>query len=319
MKMNKQAIIRPKVDYRLRPSKSIERRMMVEAFQRLSNFGALDSYRYIGFGSIYFVDFLLFHKALAINDFISIEHKQGLRERIEFNLPLKCIKLEFKKSTDVLQSIGYEARTILWLDYEDYLNEGHLIDLSIYCKSAQSGSIIMLTFKALACKAQERRWETLRERVTDERFPQDIVVSDTYGEGIYSVNSKIIQAELDNALLERNSGQAQGTRFEAKQIFNYSYCDSVHMHTVGYVLYQGGDRSKLDSCRFADIEHINATSVPYQIDPPKLTAIELACLIREMPFDRSAKSPLTCVPIEDVESLGRLYRYLPVFVESEGI
>ena len=41
-----------KIDYRLRPAKSVERRMMAESFLRLRPFGSVESYRYVGMGSV---------------------------------------------------------------------------------------------------------------------------------------------------------------------------------------------------------------------------------------------------------------------------
>ena len=53
------------IDYRLRPAKHAERAMLVEAAARL-RFSDLQNYRYVGFGSIYFSDFEIFHKVLGI-------------------------------------------------------------------------------------------------------------------------------------------------------------------------------------------------------------------------------------------------------------
>jgi hypothetical protein len=57
-----------KINYSLRPAKSIERKMLCDAFRRLSAFGKVENYQYIGFGSTYFSDFSLFHKALGISN-----------------------------------------------------------------------------------------------------------------------------------------------------------------------------------------------------------------------------------------------------------
>ena len=58
-----------------RPAKQVERRMLVDAFQRLQQAGfSIRDYRYVGFGSIHFVDFLIFYKLLGISDMLSVEH-----------------------------------------------------------------------------------------------------------------------------------------------------------------------------------------------------------------------------------------------------
>ena len=54
------------INYSLRPAKQIERKMLIEAFRNLTEFGDIGSYRYIGFGSIYFSDFNQVHKSLGI-------------------------------------------------------------------------------------------------------------------------------------------------------------------------------------------------------------------------------------------------------------
>ena len=71
------------IDYSLRPGKYAERRMLSEALRKLHPFAAVDSYRYIGMGSIWFTDFAHFHRTLGITDMVSLEreaqHKGPLR------------------------------------------------------------------------------------------------------------------------------------------------------------------------------------------------------------------------------------------------
>lgn len=44
------------VNYSVRPAKSVERKMMIEAFRRLHLAWGIGCYRYVGMGSIYFSD-----------------------------------------------------------------------------------------------------------------------------------------------------------------------------------------------------------------------------------------------------------------------
>jgi hypothetical protein len=62
-----------KIDYRLRPAKAVERRMMAESFLRLRPFGSVETYRYVGMGSVYFADFSLFHAVCGFETMVSIE------------------------------------------------------------------------------------------------------------------------------------------------------------------------------------------------------------------------------------------------------
>ena len=55
-------------NYLLRPSKQVERKLFIEALHRLAlgNF-RIHEYTYLGFGSPYYADFILFHKYLYID------------------------------------------------------------------------------------------------------------------------------------------------------------------------------------------------------------------------------------------------------------
>ena len=61
-----------KIDYRLRPAKHAERVMLVDLFRRM-RFAPIETYQYIGFGSVAFVDFRMVHKELGIKGLVSIE------------------------------------------------------------------------------------------------------------------------------------------------------------------------------------------------------------------------------------------------------
>ena len=83
--MNEERPSYEQVNYTIRPAKCVERKMMCEAFSRLSVFGSLKTYRYIGFGSTYFTDFTLFHRALDMNNMVSIEKDEEKAARFDFN------------------------------------------------------------------------------------------------------------------------------------------------------------------------------------------------------------------------------------------
>ncbi|MDW8802460.1 hypothetical protein P8V03_15025 [Clostridium sp. A1-XYC3] len=135
------------IDYRLRMRKFVERKMIKESCQRLYYFDHIDQYRYIGFGSLYFVDFKLFHKELGIKEMISIEYEpdEGKQLRFEFNKPYEFIRMNYKKSTDALNEINFDKRSIVWLDYDGNLEKYMFDDLSILLDNIMSGSIFIIS------------------------------------------------------------------------------------------------------------------------------------------------------------------------------
>lgn len=67
--------------YGLRPSKQIERKIMIEVFLRLSKEGYnISDYTYLGFGSVYYVDFVMFHKYLFMEEMICVEWETSKSE-----------------------------------------------------------------------------------------------------------------------------------------------------------------------------------------------------------------------------------------------
>src|SRR5687768_13986003 len=94
-----------KFNYRLRPAKNIERKMMSELFERLQHFAPLREYQYVGFGSIYFADYALFHKRLGIGRMISIEGNVKDEERVRFNSPYRFIDIRMGLSFEVLPHV----------------------------------------------------------------------------------------------------------------------------------------------------------------------------------------------------------------------
>jgi hypothetical protein len=81
------------MNYLFRPAKNIERKMLCEALSRLSVIADVKHYQYVGFGSVYFADFTLFHKQLGIQKLISIESEEEMETRVRFNQPYSCIEV----------------------------------------------------------------------------------------------------------------------------------------------------------------------------------------------------------------------------------
>ena len=74
-----------KFHYLLRPSKQVERKLLIETCHRLARANyRVSEYTYIGLGSVYFVDFVLLHRYLYIDDMICVE-REAIPKRMKFN------------------------------------------------------------------------------------------------------------------------------------------------------------------------------------------------------------------------------------------
>ena len=66
-----------KFNYLLRPSKQVERKLFIETLHRLRDADyPICSYTYVGLGSIFYADFILFHKYLYIDRMICAERDE---------------------------------------------------------------------------------------------------------------------------------------------------------------------------------------------------------------------------------------------------
>ena len=320
------------INYSLRPAKAIERKMMRDAFRKLTAFAKLDSYRYIGFGSTYFSDFSLFHKDLGIKNMLSIEYEEDeiKQKRFEFNRPFNCVQIRFEHSNDVLPTISWEPRTIAWLDYDTSLDQTVLADIQFICSSAKAGSVIVVSINAHPDRIDVDRRESLESRVGEENIPlplkskNDSDFNDELaGWGTARVCREIINNKIDDVLRERNFGFSPENKMKYKQIFNFQYADGAKMLTVGGVLYDEGLSPQIASCQFERLEFVRTQEQAYRIDVPSLTYREIRFLDKFLPIssDANLENLLTdkdCyIPPSDVKHYENLYRYFPNFAETD--
>ena len=81
------------INYSLRPSKSIQRRLVFEGVRTLKGNLELDNMVYIGFGSVWFTDFVMAHKLLGIQDMVSMEADVIGYKRALFNAPYATVRV----------------------------------------------------------------------------------------------------------------------------------------------------------------------------------------------------------------------------------
>lgn len=312
-----------RIHYGLRPAKNVQRKMLVESFRRLSEFANVDSYRYVGFGSTYFSDFTLFHKALGIKDMISIERDLANRERFEFNCPFNCIRMKFAESNEVLPTLSWNARTILWLDYDGSLDSSVLTDVKYFCASASPGSAIVITVNAEPTEldVKKGRLEKLRTSLGKERIPPDVKEKDLDEWGTARVCRRILASEILETLSERNGGLAEGSKIEYKQLFYFCYRDGDRMLTTGGLLYEKAQAETAAACGFNRLKFLRFSlrpdSRPCFIEVPKLTYKEIRHLDRQLPRLRRRRLKAPKVPAVDVKKYEDIYRYFPTFAETE--
>ena len=308
------------IDYRIRPGKHAERLMMVDAFRRL-RFGSVESYQYVGLGSVYFSDFSLIHRALGVTKMVSIERNEHDKSRFIDNIPFGCVEMLWGDTAAELQNVDLGLRSIVWLDFDGRLNRPVLGDVAHVAGRIASGSVLAVTvqcrFDRIEDEHGDRSVAALTESLGAERVPHDLRTRDLQGKGTSKVFRRIILDEVQRALDSRNAILPPRQRILARQIFYFRYEDGVQMMTVGLVFHDAGQNGLFDLCGFDDLDFVRNDDEAFEISIPKLTPNEIKKLEAQMPLTLDAPLARGSIPERDAAQYARLYRYFPnlAFVE----
>ena len=103
-----------KINYLIRPAKQVERKLIIETLLSLKMVYNIGKYQYVGMGSLFYVDYHMFHKFLGISDMISMEMEEDKIDRFDFNKPYDFIELLSGISTNLLQTLDWKKELFLW-------------------------------------------------------------------------------------------------------------------------------------------------------------------------------------------------------------
>lgn len=302
------------VSYDLRPAKQVERRMIIDLLQRMTAAGfQIRDYQYTGLGSIYFVDFILFHRLLGLQKLLSVEHDTSIVKRIEFNRPFGLVETQMKSIGDVIPTLGSDARHLLWMDYDYVLDRNVVIDTSNAGYRLSEGSLILITVdlkqpsgheNANACMDYYREeagayfeagWNG--DQFTPSALPMTV--------------SRILMNALRNGMSGRSD-----VRFLS--LFRFLYADGTHpMLTIGGLLGTTTEEEKLRACDLRGVDFVrrDETSPPFEIVVPRLTRKERLYLDSFMPCGEGWVPAEFELSKEDAMHYRSIYRYHPWYAE----
>jgi len=325
-----------KINYNLRPNKCIERKMMCEALGRLSLIDHLENYRYIGFGSPYFADFILIHKNLGLTDLVSIEKEIDKKSRFEFNIPYSGIKMHYGHSETILPNLELDKKkNILWLDYDDKISDFMFSDIHSFFSSAMTGSFFMISvnveqdFMKVSdedienrMSLKEYRLDQLVSRVGKQRIPNEFMELNMNTKNLSGVTYEMINRQIITSLINRNGNGED--KIEYQQIFNFTYTDNASILTIGGIVFDKSQKSKVKKMAFKKLSFFKDSSESYKIKSPNLTFREIKALDKALPDPlktdngRFIKEELQEIPLipTDIKEYAKVYRYYPNFTEA---
>lgn len=305
------------VNYSLRPSKSIQRQIVFEGVRELQSHLDLDGLVYIGFGSIWFTDFVMAHKILGIKDMISIEIDDVGYKRAVFNTPYATVRVRHGSSNDVLPTL-YNDEVIrarpwfVWLDYDYEFDESLKDDIRSLVENAPASSIVMVTFNG-----HEMKYGVALDRPARVRELFGAAVPDDLPKRAYK--EERMQESLADFAMDYMRSLAGDLARPGGFVpaFRIIYKDSSPMVTVGGLLPSKG------AARVAT-DVVNAagwSARPAQpIIAPHLTMREAAVLQSQLPrADQLSRALVQGLGFdmedEQLETFQRYYKQYPAFAQ----
>ena len=303
-----------KVQYEFRPAKQVERRMLLDAFQRLTAAGfAIQDYQYTGLGSIYFIDFIMFHRYLGIRHMLSVEYSPDVEKRVKFNRPFRLVKIEIGDIADQIPQLSPDRRHILWLDYDHVLTKD-VVDAVVLASSHLScGSLLLVTVDVEPPGLPEEGPDEWRIHFLNEarRFLGPRPETTMFGKSkLPSLNASILKKAIDEGL----TGRAE---VSFCPLFHFLYADGHEMLSLGGMITSPEEARKLEALNKKELPFLREDlgGVPYRIRVPLVTRKERLYLEAAMPRRKDWKPKEFELKREDIEAFSNIYKYYPAYTE----
>lgn len=321
-----------KINYLLRPNKSVERKMVCEMLSGISAFKDLSTYQYIGFGSTYFADFSLFHRSFGINKMISIESVEEARQRCEFNKPFSCIELKIGLSSTILPNLNINNHDcIVWLDYDGLISDSVFFDINTIFTQMRPDSFFLMSVNAEISILESRsnkdkvdKSQYLKDLIGEDRFPNMYIDKPINKKQYIEILYTCITQQIAATLNQRNG--MEDTKVVFRQTANFEYRDGTRMLTIGGFLFEADKANdRLSAMNLHRLPFYRDSIDTYCIQCPVLSVKEIQTLNTYLPCTPMNKEnnkfedeKLNDFPVNnvDIDNYSSLYRYFPNFAET---
>lgn len=305
------------VNYSLRPSKSIQRQVVFEGMRLLQLHLEFNRIAYVGFGSIWFTDFVLAHKILGIDDMFSIEVDDVGYARAVYNAPYATVRVRHGLANDVLpvlfaDPVLADRPWMVWLDFDYAFDESVRDDLRMLIENAPMNSAVLITFNGNEMKygTAPDRPERLRElfgSVVPDDLPKRACKDERMQETLADFSLDFMQSVA--AEISRPGGFVPA--------FRLIYKDQSPMITVGGILPAKGAAAIAAGVIRAE-SWLGKPRKP--IVAPHLTIREASALQSQLPrADKLSRALVKSLGFdlvdEQIEVFETYYRHYPAFAQ----
>lgn len=304
-----------KVQYDLRPAKQVERRMIIDSFQLLAMGGfPIRDYQYTGMGSIYFVDFVLFHKFLGMERMLSVEASEAIQKRVSFNRPYGTIDIAMGPISNFIPGLSQDRKHILWLDYDNVMCAEYLRDIVQASTKLPPASVLLVTIDVEPPGHSDggpEHWCKHFIKEAGDYLDQPIDPKKHFARSkLPGLNIDLIRKAIFRGLIGRRD-------IEFFPLFNFLYADGHKMITVGGMFATQSEKSLIRASRIDGTPYFRGdlNRKPYEIKVPRLTRKERLHLDATMPCSNSWRPKDFELSERDLLSYREVYKFLPAYAE----
>lgn len=309
------------VNYGLRPSKQVERRIFIDSFILLTEAGfIIRDYQYIGMGSVHFIDFALFHKYFGIDKMLSIEADPSIKDRVKFNLPYREI-IDIKVGEPIgnyLTEFNKGKKYFVWLDYDNVLYKDMLEDIALSLKNLTPGSLLIITVDTespLKISTDDNSIESL-QRIKDYFLhnAKNYISPSIRLENFCYENLPRINIEILKNVITSNMNYEEEVFF---LLYSFLYADGHRMLTIGGMKATSKQVRKLKKSRLLQQEYIRTqfNIKPFNIHVPCITKKEQLYLDSYMPCEEGWCPEDFEMKSSDINAYKKIYRFYPSYAE----
>jgi hypothetical protein len=308
-----------RTNYAVRLNKGIERKLIFRALSSLQDSFELATYKYLGMGSMWFMDFILADRLLRVKKMVSFEFSRADADRARTNIPLSVIDVRAGDAGVHLAKMRIDReRTICWLDFDNPVDDDILDTLRESATKMRSGSVLIATVAATKPPSSKTttRDQWLRERFGDA-VPASLPPKYFDDEDLRRYPTSL--AELLHETIRETMRLAPGKRIY-RPLFGFVYRDGQRMVTVGGMLVNPKDLLRLDKSAALHLPFVGSRITV--LEAPLLTAREKAALDRLLPTPRIAERRARAAGVRlsapVLASYTEWFREYPVFAEVES-
>ena len=299
------------VFYDLRPAKQVERRMIIDGLHRLARVGFdIAEYQYTGMGSIYFIDFILFHKLLGIHRLLSVEADQAILRRIRFNKPFREVETQMGPIGDTIPSLSLDRRHLLWLDYDSVIASSQLQDVVNAAVRLPTESVLLVTVDVEPPGGDgPADWREHFLSEAGDYLGMDISVESFAESALPKRTCDLLLAAINRGLAGRDANFLP--------LFHFLYADGHKMLTIGGMIGDDNHWRKIRASTIGDTAYFRRTfrTRPYEIYVPRLTRKERLHLDCHMPCSKKWKPQQFELRKSDIKAYSEIYRFFPAYAE----